>query len=249
MTRHTNACLCSAILPPVPEPAIDNCVPLAVVTIRRRDCRVIDICNTSARKFAITFSNLAYWLSPLEDTFNNLRQHLSKLCCTRSRYDRAVPIQFAEIRHEEVLRRADPRAEAAAVGPRFRQAWAKRTTAFDPRALILDSMGLAQSTGEPYLSPIERSDPLVSLLLDKLVVPFISNLTEMGLSGPSVSAGQPVAERAQPAAQPSAEEISSLRSRLDELAALVAKQEAQIADLRKNRRRNRGAGTGNEVRQ
>ena len=81
-------CLCAALLPPCPEPALADCVPLATVTVRRNPCRVVRICNLSARRFLVTFPNLEYWLSwiPLFVEQSNqapsLRQLLERMCCT-----------------------------------------------------------------------------------------------------------------------------------------------------------------------
>ena len=46
-------CVCSALLPPCGTGCADDCVPLAVLTVRSSDLRVLDICNWSSRKFAI----------------------------------------------------------------------------------------------------------------------------------------------------------------------------------------------------
>ena len=76
------ACLCSVLLPPCPAPADDNCVPLATVTVRRKDCQILQVCNwTVHRKFATTFPNLQYWLSILPFV-RELRELMERVCCT-----------------------------------------------------------------------------------------------------------------------------------------------------------------------
>jgi hypothetical protein len=72
-------CFCSALLPACPEPAPDNCVPLAVLTVRTRDCHVVEICNWEARKLLITWRTIGYWLSWLP--WDRLRANIAKLCC------------------------------------------------------------------------------------------------------------------------------------------------------------------------
>jgi len=53
------ACLCSALLPPCPEPTSDVRVPLAGLHIGSNPCRVLRVCNwTTQRKFATTFPAL-----------------------------------------------------------------------------------------------------------------------------------------------------------------------------------------------
>ena len=78
--EYLRACLCSALLPPCPEPAGDNCVPLATITIRKRDCKILRVCNWSQRKFATTFPNLQYWFSFLPFA-RTLRQAIERVCC------------------------------------------------------------------------------------------------------------------------------------------------------------------------
>src|SRR5262249_34702076 len=73
-------CLCAALLPPCPDPVVDDCVPLATVTVRRADCRIVQVCNWGPRKFTTTLPNLGYWLSwlPLAQL---LRDFIEKACC------------------------------------------------------------------------------------------------------------------------------------------------------------------------
>jgi hypothetical protein len=74
-------CLCAAMLPPCPAPATDARVALASITVRRKGCKVIKICNwTLQRRIAMTIPNLRYWLSVLSIT-PLIRQMLHELCC------------------------------------------------------------------------------------------------------------------------------------------------------------------------
>jgi hypothetical protein len=240
MMQYMYQCLCSALLPPVPPAGAENCVPIATVTLRRKDCRVINICNID-RKFAVTFTSLAYWLSPLEALVNRFRATLDRLCCGGNLYRQAVPLQARQFDHAFAMRSAsfvNPiQDEAANAVPRFTQAWAKRSAAGDPRAMILDALGLAKPDGSPYMTPLERANPAQSLLLDNLLVPFLSNLTGQAAAGVTEAAG----EAAQPAAaaQPATEQpatpegTAALQARIDELAAMMDKQQAMIADLQK----------------
>lgn len=74
------SCVCSALLPPCDTGPVDDCVPLAVVTVRSSDLRVLDICNWSARKFALTAPGLSYWFGWLP-VFDGLRDLVERLCC------------------------------------------------------------------------------------------------------------------------------------------------------------------------
>lgn len=73
-------CLCSALLPPCPGKEISNCVPLATVTVRRRDCTVLKICNWEARRFLVTMPALGHWFGS-SNLFDNLRRILERICC------------------------------------------------------------------------------------------------------------------------------------------------------------------------
>ena len=56
-------CLCASFLPPCTDPAQLDCVPIATVTVARGQCRVLRVCNISARKFLMSWPNIDYWLS------------------------------------------------------------------------------------------------------------------------------------------------------------------------------------------
>lgn len=77
------SCLCSALLPPCPEPATSTAIPIATVTVSYAGggCRVVGVCNwTRLRKYSANLRNLEYWLSafPLGREFRRL---LECLCC------------------------------------------------------------------------------------------------------------------------------------------------------------------------
>ncbi|MFO1322809.1 MAG: hypothetical protein U1F15_01985 [Burkholderiales bacterium] len=75
------ACLCSALLPPCPMPTDEVRVPLAVLHVAMKPCRVLRVCNwTTHRKFATTFPALQYWLGVLPFGAA-LRQMLQAFCC------------------------------------------------------------------------------------------------------------------------------------------------------------------------
>jgi hypothetical protein len=76
-------CFCSALLPGCPEPAVSNCVPLGVVTVKGRDCSVVSICNWEQRKLLITWPTVTYWLSWLP--WHQLRRWITLLCCSEHR--------------------------------------------------------------------------------------------------------------------------------------------------------------------
>src|SRR5581483_5474313 len=72
-------CFCSALLPPCPDVTGGNCIPLAVVTIDTETCNVIEICNWTAREFALTLPTLYYWTSFIQ--WGAIKDVIAKLCC------------------------------------------------------------------------------------------------------------------------------------------------------------------------
>lgn len=74
-------CVCSAILPPCPEPVEDNCVPLATLTINCKDgCHIKRVCNWEHRRHVLTFPNFEYWLEFLFRK-SGLSEIIAELCC------------------------------------------------------------------------------------------------------------------------------------------------------------------------
>jgi hypothetical protein len=84
-------CFCSALLPACPRPSNDNCVPLAVITVRNGTrCEVRDICNWQERKLLITWPTILYWLSWLP--WQSLRDWIARICCEPDRRDTAYTL-------------------------------------------------------------------------------------------------------------------------------------------------------------
>ncbi|NVD97976.1 hypothetical protein [Massilia sp. BJB1822] len=75
-------CLCSAVLPPCPEPVHDPRLPLALITVDGgAACRVVAVCNwTPLRRMVGSFPNVAYWLSAF-GLVERIRSALFCFCC------------------------------------------------------------------------------------------------------------------------------------------------------------------------
>src|SRR5579859_639652 len=85
------ACLCQALLPPAPCGTSDDRVPLAIVTVRKKDCRVLRVCNwTSLRKLVLTFPTLEYWLSWIP-WLSSLQDLIARFCCVDVRLRTVTP--------------------------------------------------------------------------------------------------------------------------------------------------------------
>ena len=73
-------CICSAALPPCPEPG-DPRVPLASVKVRASDCAILSVCDwTPLRKNVVTNRTLGYWLGWLPFV-PILREFMEEMCC------------------------------------------------------------------------------------------------------------------------------------------------------------------------
>jgi hypothetical protein len=73
-------CICSNLLPPCPAPE-DPRVPLAVITVRRKGCDIVKVCNwTPLRRHVTTFRSLDYWFGwlPLR---HYVRGAIEAVCC------------------------------------------------------------------------------------------------------------------------------------------------------------------------
>ena len=133
------ACLCKALMPQCPVPPTDDCVPLAMVTVRTDDgCTVQSICNwTTERQYVLTFPTMEYWLSVLP--FGRmLREAIERLCCRPMLPPRRVPVQ-------------DPQTVPGVVAPaaarrRSRAAAAKETVGDDAVASPADNFRASAST-------------------------------------------------------------------------------------------------------
>jgi hypothetical protein len=74
-------CICSALLPPCPEPVEDNCVPLATLTVNcQSGCRIVRVCNWKKRQMVPTVPGLAYWFGGFLRTAG-VAEFLAELCC------------------------------------------------------------------------------------------------------------------------------------------------------------------------
>lgn len=180
------SCICSALLPPCPEPVMDDCVPLATVTVRRNDCRIVKVCNWGPRKFAITLPNLGYWLSVFTPYAQVLHRAIDRICCR--------PLQLREAGVKGVVVMLDgssgkPNMRTNAETTGFVAPGAKMTperelstllyeALLNPKhdaqeLLVLHALGATDSKGEPALSGLESRNPLQFLLLNQVVAPLI----------------------------------------------------------------------------
>jgi hypothetical protein len=84
-------CLCSALIPPCPEPVDDNCVPLAKITLNcENGCHVQKICNWGNRRIVPTVPAIQYWLEGLIPK-TGLGEFVEDFCCGQVVLDHGTP--------------------------------------------------------------------------------------------------------------------------------------------------------------
>src|SRR5262245_13691551 len=219
------ACFCHALLPPAPCGTTEDRIPLAVVRVRKRDCKVVSVCNfTPLRKTVITFPTLAYWLSwiPLGSALSDL---IHQLCCTplfRRVEPQDPPVIAARKleRSETTFARANPTPSADVVAREqtfaalVKSAVARGSAPVDPKDIVGGLLGLDFGGKQP-LSKEERANPPQFLLLNQVLRPIATSLL----------AAAPLTAR--PAATPTSE--------TDALKQRIAKLEEDIRKLQDKR--------------
>jgi hypothetical protein len=177
--EYLRSCLCSALLPPCPPPTDDSRVPLATITIRKRDCKIMRVCNVGPRKFLTTFPNLQYWLSVLPFV-RQLRRLLDQVCCRPFRaleQGQFTPgvrqdKRFVAFRRTKMDVRPEQEFSRVVLG-----AVANRSRAIDTQTLFLGAMETTDVQGQPLLSDAEIRNPLQYLLFNQLARPLVERLS------------------------------------------------------------------------
>ena len=253
------SCVCSALLPPCPVDSPDDCVPLATLTVRTADLRVLDICNWSARRFAITFPTLGYWLGWLP-IFDSLRAAITQLCCTTPRRPQ---FQADERLRMRATARAQPAANMAAAeaaggpeatppteGVTMPEAAASPVTQLAAHyardatplsgleATVLSALGAKTESDTPLAVPIELENPFAALALTRLAAPTLASTVPSSLTTliadavrTEPSAGRPTT----PGSDTTDERVARLEQSVADLQNVVDSQSKTIATLRRQR--------------
>lgn len=234
-------CVCSALLPACGEGCADDCVPLAVVTVRSSDLRVLEICNWSARKFAMTAPTLQYWLGWIP-IFGALRAAVVRLCCGDIRQPRFDFDARLNVRTEPGAGPAHPgpahtpeeavgqpppagaetvseSASFLALASQYRETWSALSGL---EATVLGALGARTATGAPLATDLELDNPLAALALGKV-----------GVSAGADVLPQQLAQRFAEGAETATEErIAGLESALAKLKRTVDSQARTIRGLK-----------------
>lgn len=237
------SCVCSALLPKCDDGCADDCVPLAVLTVRSSDLRVLDICNWSARAFAITMPALQYWLGWIP-VFGALRNAISRLCCQPVRRPPRFELddrqEFGRVRvkaaGEERVRaeegaeetrtsRADSVRDPASFVALAAQYLDTRSSISGLEATVLGALGARTTDGDPIASDLELANPLAALTLGQLGAPAGLELLPTDLAGRMAPGG---------AVRPgvSEERVADLEASLTRLRKTVDSQARAIRTLK-----------------
>jgi len=199
-------CLCAALLPPCPPPEMNDCVPIATLTMARGRCRVKHICNIGSRRFVMTWPSIQYWLSwlPLISKWypqaTTLRKLIEGICCTpiAGLFGSAALEDVDYVRKEQpqnVLRAR--RVVAGGVkGPipedahPFTQLMAEAMLGdrtLDTPTLLLAALGATKKDGSPLASNLDLQYPGQAMLVHRVLAPalepFLPLLGAMGAGG------------------------------------------------------------------
>jgi hypothetical protein len=237
--EYIRSCLCSALLPPCPDPVVSNCVPLATITIRKRDCKIIRVCNWSVRKFVTTFPNLQYWLSSLPFV-RNLRQAIEIICCRPFRQLDGAGLapgtrqdkRFTAFRRTAMDINSEQEFSRVVLG-----AIANRDRPIDPQTLFLGAMELQNDKQQPLMTDAELRNPLQYLLLNQIASPLVRNAVPEEDAGRLQALGANISRILGSAQVPGAD-MQRLTTQVDELKRMVQDQQAHITELQR-RLRNR----------
>jgi len=183
------SCVCSALLPACPADSPDACVPLATLTVRAADLRVLRICNWDARKFVITMPTLGYWLGWLP-IFDTIRETVVKLCCAKARDPQftvgrnlgvtAVAGNIRQVEEARMAEAAAPAAGDAAVneknpGAPVYQLGAQYINHADVlsglEATVLGALGGKDGQGNALATDNEILNPFAALALTHITAP------------------------------------------------------------------------------
>jgi hypothetical protein len=169
------ACLCAALLPPAPYGTSDDRVPLAIVTVRKKDCKVLRVCNwTHLRKLVITWPTLEYWFGWIP-WFKTLQDSIAKFCCADFAFRREVVgvannVASPDVAYMKVNPEVDPQLakENLTMSALIASAFTRGNAAVDPAAIL----GLESKTP---LADVEKANLAPFLLLNQLARPMVAS--------------------------------------------------------------------------
>ncbi|MEO6775561.1 MAG: hypothetical protein ABI467_21550 [Kofleriaceae bacterium] len=176
------ACLCAALLPPAPCGTSDDRVPLAIVTVRKKDCKVLRVCNwTHLRRLVVTWPTLEYWFGWIP-WFKTLQDSIAKFCCADFAFRREVVgvagtnVASPDVAYMKVNPEVDPQLakENQTMSALLASAFTRGNAAVDPAAIL----GLQSKAP---LADVEKANLAPFLLLNQLARPVVTSAVSSDL--------------------------------------------------------------------
>jgi hypothetical protein len=254
-------CVCSAMLPPCPEPADDNCVPLATILVRRRDCKILRVCEWEPRRFVVTFPTLGYWLSPFGLT-KNLHKLIDFICCTLGAQfsvpqqgpinERMQPDMIGNVTpvHGNIGGRTPTTGTVSPGGEGMTreqdlmnmtlEALMQKNRQVDARTVFLGGIGATDLKGNPYMTPTELFYAPEFLMIRQVLAPLIENALPSMLRGEVSRVASAMEQTDTPATadrppepppEPKPSDIDTLKTQVAGLQETLRQQQELIAKL------------------
>lgn len=222
-------CLCNLFLPQCPAPVDCNCVPLATLTVRNSDYKVLEVCNWGARQLVLTFPDIVAWLEPTQ-IFENLRLWIERFCCAtfeRSQFSLTGTAEAAANQQATASEGNTPFAQL--LGQTWFNEQINRT--IDAQALALAFLGATDTQGKPLVYPHELANPLAFLAVNQIVRPTLEATLPTEWTNSLKQLGLRQFEKAgTPAATP--DDLATLKKAVDDLRTTVQAQADEIAKLK-----------------
>ena len=180
--EYLQYCFCSALLPPCPPPSADDCVPLATITVSRKNggCTIQRVCNIEARKFLVDMPNLGYWLSWIPFGAG-LRRIFSHFCCTELPWQKTSfrpktnAVGFDNVRMAAAANEVaapDPAADFLAL---IFDSVGNRERNVDMQALTMAVLGMNDLKNNHNLSELELKYPFESIFINQVGRPLVQS--------------------------------------------------------------------------
>jgi hypothetical protein len=230
-------CLCAALLPPCPPAEMNDCVPLATVTVARARCRVKHICNISNRRFLTTWPALKYWFSwlPLVSSWLagdvTIRKLVERICC-RSIADMFnwTGGDYKLLRDEQAIQPPAGGPAAPIAGPPvfapvppdqkvhpFTQLLGEAIFSdkeANPATVLLAALGATKQDGGEMVSELSLKYPGQAMLIHQVLAPALEAVIPFGI------------------VRPKPFEPAGLQQAIEALERKVSEQQAAIDELR-----------------
>jgi hypothetical protein len=245
------SCVCSALLPPCSVGSPDDCIPLATLTVRTADLRVLSICNWSSRRFAVNFPMLGYWFGWLP-IFDTLREAIARVCCapTRARFQLDADLRVRPVAAARPEGAPEATAEHEEGGGDVRQPRGTRRTsraatfnelvsqyARSPsplaglEATVLAALGARGPDDVDLATEAELQNPFDAFALTRLAGPALASVVpEQFTAALSGLLREPAGKAERPAEE---ERITHLEEMVADLQKTVRSQSRTITNLRK----------------